>query len=188
MIRLIPIILAGLLCISCVGRDADSIISEAIDNESQVEGAGDYTADITDENIVVTENEEDVEMSVFYIEAGGTVFTAEFADNTSADAFRELLAEGSLTIEMSDYGNFEKVGGIGTSLPQNNESITTEPGDIILYQGSSITIYYDTNSWSFTRLGKINDVTRDELLDALGDGDVTVTFSLTAPEGSNGAE
>ena len=181
MIRLIPIILAGLLCISCVGRDADSIIFEAIDNESRVEGAGDYTADITDENIVVTENEEDVEMSVFYIEAGGTVFTAEFADNTSADALRELLAEGSLTIEMSDYGNFEKVGGIGESLPQNNESITTEPGDIILYQGSSITIYYDTNSWSFTRLGKIANVTRDELLDALGSGDVTVTFSLTDP-------
>ena len=98
------------------------------------------------------------------------------------------ISQNTLTIEMSDYGNFEKVGGIGTSLPQNNESITTEPGDIILYQGSSITIYYDTNSWSFTRLGKINDVTRDELLDALGDGDVTVTFSLTAPEGSNGAE
>ena len=181
MIRLIPIILAGLLCISCVGRDADSIISEAIDNESQVEGAGDYTADITDENIVVTENEEDVEMSVFYIEAGGTVFTADFADNTSADAFRELLVLGDLTIEMSDYGNFEKVGGIGESLPQNNESITTEPGDIILYQGNSITIYYDTNTWSFTRLGKIANVTRDELLDALGDGDVTVTFSLTDP-------
>ncbi|HIX93415.1 MAG TPA: hypothetical protein H9681_11125 [Firmicutes bacterium] len=120
-------------------------------------------------------------MSVFYIEAGGTVFTADFADNTSADAFRELLVLGDLTIEMSDYGNFEKVGGIGESLPQNNESITTEPGDIILYQGNSITIYYDTNSWSFTRLGKINDVTRDELLDALGDGDVTVTFSLTDP-------
>ena len=188
MLKLIPMILAGLLCISCSGRGAESIITDTIDSGSQVEGTEDDTAAIADDDTVLTEAEENIEMSVFYIEAGGTVFTAEFADNTSAEAFYELLASEDLTIEMSDYGNFEKVGEIGASLPQNNESITTEPGDIILYQGTSITIYYDTNSWNFTRLGKINDVTQDELLDALGDGDVTVTFSLTAPDSSSGAE
>ena len=191
MIKLIPAIIAGLLCFSCGQSDVendDRLSSYTEVNGAQVETVGTDTAVDSDDNVIVTEDEENMEASVFYIKAGDTVFVAEYADNTSADALRELLAEGSLTIEMSDYGNFEKVGGIGESLPQNNESITTEPGDIILYQGSSITIYYDTNSWSFTRLGKINDVTRDELLDALGDGDVTVTFSLTAPEGSNGAE
>ena len=76
------------------------------------------------------------------------------------------------------YGNFEKVGPLGQSLPTNNQQITTEAGDIILYQGNQITIYYDRNSWNFTRLGKINGVTSQQLRDILGSGDVSVTFSL----------
>ena len=79
---------------------------------------------------------------------------------------------------MSDYGNFEKVGPLGQSLPTNNQQITTEAGDIILYQGNQITIYYDRNSWNFTRLGKINGVTSQQLRDILGSVDVSVTFSL----------
>ena len=77
---------------------------------------------------------------------------------------------------MHDYGNFEKVGPLPFELPRNDETITTEPGDIILYQGNQITIYYDENTWNFTRLAKIDNVTREELLDVLGSGDVTVTF------------
>ena len=72
----------------------------------------------------------------------------------------------------------EKVGHIGASLPGNDEQISAEAGDIILYQGNSLVIYYDTNSWDFTRIGKIEDVAGEELLKAFGDGDVTVTFSL----------
>ena len=79
---------------------------------------------------------------------------------------------------MSDYGNMEKMGPIGKDLPTNDEEITTKAGDLILYQGNSLVIYYDENSWNFTRLGKIEGVTGEELLDAFGDGDVTVTFSL----------
>lgn len=112
------------------------------------------------------------------ITVGDTTFTAALADNSSAEALKELLAEGPLTIDMSDYGNMEKVGPIGTSLPRNDEQITTGAGDIILYQGNSLVIYYDTNSWNFTRIGKIDGVTREELLDAFGEGNVTVTFSL----------
>lgn len=112
------------------------------------------------------------------ITAGDTVFTATLADNSSADALKELLAEGPLTIDMSDYGNMEKMGPIGKDLPTNDEEITTKAGDLILYQGNSLVIYYDENSWNFTRLGKIEGVTGEELLDAFGDGDVTVTFSL----------
>lgn len=112
------------------------------------------------------------------ITAGDHTFTAVLADNSSAEALKELLAEGPLTIDMSDYASMEKVGPIGTSLPTNDEQISTGAGDIILYQGNSLVIYYDTNSWNFTRIGKIEDVTQEELLEALGNGDVTVTFSL----------
>ncbi|MBR1738250.1 MAG: hypothetical protein IJ736_14785 [Firmicutes bacterium] len=116
------------------------------------------------------------------IDVNGKTLTATLADNSSAQAFAQMLSKGSVTIEMSDYGNFEKVGSLGTTLPRNDEYITTEPGDLILYQGNSITIYYDVNSWNFTRLGKIDDITQSELKAVLGEGDVTVVFSLPETE------
>ena len=108
----------------------------------------------------------------------GTVFTATLAENSSAEALKALLAEGDLTIEMSNYGNMEKVGPIGQSLPRNDEHITTSPGDLILYQGSNLVIYYAPNTYTFTRLGRIDNVEEDELRTALGKGDVKITLSL----------
>ena len=111
--------------------------------------------------------------------------TATLADNSSATAFYELLKKGPLTVKMVDYGNFEKYGPIGTSLPRNDTQITTEAGDIILYQGNQITIYYDTNSWNFTRLGKVvskgstTTITQAELKKILGNGDVTAVFEIS---------
>lgn len=107
---------------------------------------------------------------------GDHVLSATFADNSSAAEFQALLAQGPLTIEMEDYGGFEKVGPLGTSLTRNDAQITTEPGDIILYQGNQITVYYGTNTWSFTRLARIDDPT--DLREKLGDGTVSITFSL----------
>ena len=120
----------------------------------------------------------DSEDDMMKITAGDHTFTAVLADNSSVSALKEMLAEQPLTIDMSDYASMEKVGAIGSSLPRNDEQISTGAGDIILYQGNSLVIYYDANSWNFTRIGKIEDVTREELLEALGTGDVTVTFSL----------
>ena len=111
-------------------------------------------------------------------ETGSHALTATLADNSSALAFYELLKKAPVTIKMSDYGNFEKVGPLGTSLPRNDTQITTTAGDIILYQGNQITIYYDTNSWSFTRLGKVDGVTQAELKRILGKGDVTAVFNI----------
>ncbi len=108
------------------------------------------------------------------IEAGDRIFYADLEDNSSAEAFIEQLSREPVTLELHDYGSFEKVGPLPWALPRNDETITTEPGDVILYQGDQITIYYDENTWRFTRLAKIGSVTRDELLEALGPGDVTV--------------
>ena len=109
-------------------------------------------------------------------DSGNHTLSARLADNSSARAFYELLQKGSVTIDMHDYGNFEKVGSLPASLPRNDTQITTEPGDIILYQGNQITVYYDTNSWSFTRLGKIDGVTKSELKQILGKGNVTAVI------------
>ena len=111
-------------------------------------------------------------------DSGSHTLAATLADNSSAMAFYELLEKGPVTIKMTDYGNFEKVGPLGTKLPRNDTQITTQAGDIILYQGNQITIYYDTNSWNFTRLGKVDGVTQAELKKILGKGDVTAVFNI----------
>ncbi len=127
------------------------------------------------ENPINTDKKEDVKMK---ITVGDKIFTAALEDNSSADALKELLSNSPLTVDMHDYGSFEKVGSIGEVLPRNDEHITVTAGDIILYQGNKLVIYYDENTWSFTRIGRIDGVTQEELKEALGDGDVTVTFSL----------
>jgi hypothetical protein len=121
---------------------------------------------------------EETTMTKIQISVGDTTLTAIPEENSSADAFLALLQNGPITVSMSDYGGMEKVGPLGASLPRNDTQISVGPGDVILYQGNQITIYYGTNSWSFTRLAVIEGATKDGLLDVLGTGDVEVTFSL----------
>ena len=122
------------------------------------------------------DNSSSQEEPMLKITVGDQELLATVADNSSAEAFRDLLAQGPVTISMDDYGGFEKVGSLGTTLTRNDTRITTQPGDVILYQGNQITIYYGTNTWNFTRLAKINDST--DLQAKLGTGTVQVTFSL----------
>ena len=100
--------------------------------------------------------------------------TATLIDNSSSRGLLEKLEAGPVTINAHDYSNFEKVGELGFSLPRNDENYTTKPGDIILYQGNMLTIYYDTNTWDFTKLGRIDDISQDELKELLGEGDVVI--------------
>lgn len=112
------------------------------------------------------------------ITIGSTVLTATLENNSSVTALKNLLEKGPISIQMNDYGGMEKVGPLGSRIPTNDKHINTAPGDIILYQGTYLTIYYDANSWSLTRIGKIDNVSQDQLKKILGKGDVTVTFSL----------
>lgn len=121
------------------------------------------------------EGEAAMESDTFYVTVGGETFAATFADNAGAQALSELLAEGPITIQMSDYAGFEKVGALGQSLPTSNRQTTTQAGDIVLYQGNQIVLFYGSNSWSYTPLGRVRDLTGWEA--ALGSGDVSVTFS-----------
>ena len=109
--------------------------------------------------------------------AKNTVWTVKLSGNSSAKALVQKLKEGPVTLQMHDYGSFEKVGELPFSLPRNDEQINTQPGDVILYQGNQITFYYDNNSWSFTRLGKIQNVTQKEMKTLLGSGSIKATLS-----------
>ena len=150
-----------IMALACSGESHDLNPNDPISDE------------IVDEQ---TNNETNTNKMILQI--GDTTLTATLADNSSAEALAEALAEAPITVEMRDYGNMEKVGSLGRDFPTNNESITTEPGDIILYQGSALVIYYAPNTWNFTRLGKIDDITKEELMQVLGEGNVTVTLSL----------
>lgn len=151
-------------------KESTSPSSAALEQESSI------SQDI--ETSAPTElNQEDCSLK---ITIGEHTFYAAFADNPSAEEFRKLLAEGPVTITMEDYGGFEKVGPLGTTLTRTDTQITTEPGDVILYQGNQITIYYGVNSWNFTKLAKISD--SSGLKDKLGTGIIEATFSLETQE------
>ena len=112
------------------------------------------------------------------VTVNGQELTATMENNTSSMAFKRLLKRGSKTVNMRDYGGMEKVGMLWKGLPANNTQITTEPGDIILFMGSSLVVYYNRNSWNFTRMGHINDISQEELKKILGTGNVSMTFEL----------
>ena len=165
--------------------EISTVPSGQADVESEEEPEAETEAVQT--NIVQTEiqpmesaqesTEESTEMKM-KIQVGDTTFTATLAENSTVDALRELMADGSLTLNMSDYANMEKNADLGVTLPQNNEQMNTQAGDIILYQGRTFVIYYDTNSWSLTPIGKIDNVDAEELRAVLGSGDVTVNLYL----------
>lgn len=113
-----------------------------------------------------------------YIKVNREVLTASLVSNSSVNALVEKLKEDDITIDMSDYANFEKVGQLGFNLPRNDENISTQAGDLILYQGNSFVIYYDKNNWNLTKLGQIDSISQDELKRILGKGNVTVILSL----------
>ena len=106
------------------------------------------------------------------------VLNATLADNKSAAAFAELLKKGAVTVAMHGYGGFEQVGTLPQSLPRSDTQITTVSGDIMLYQGNQVVMFYGTNAWAYTRLGKLTGKTQDELRAILGSGDVTAVFAL----------
>ena len=107
---------------------------------------------------------------------GDTKVDVSWEDNDSVRELREL-AEKNHLIQMSMYGGFEQVGSIGQSVTRNDKQTTTEPGDIVLYSGNQLVVFYGSNSWSYTRLGKIN-LSDEELENLLGNGDVTITLRM----------
>ena len=117
------------------------------------------------------------EMSIL-MKIGDEAVTIAWEDNESVAALTELLREQPLSIQMSMYGGFEQVGSFGTSLPRDDEQTTTQAGDIVLYSGNQMVVFYGSNSWAYTRLGKITDKSAEELKEMLSGGNVTITLEL----------
>ena len=108
---------------------------------------------------------------------GNTEVSVAWEENESVNALIDLLKTEPLVIDMSMYGGFEQVGSLGTGLPRNDEQTTAEAGDIVLYSGNQIVVFYGSNTWVYTRLGRITDKTAAEMTDLLSNGNVTITIS-----------
>lgn len=163
-ISLLLIVMTVLMMASCAGKKEDIPEPEKSteSSESEISYEGDYMLKI------------DIDRYILY---------AEFENNSSAEAFIEKLKEeGELRLFMTDYGGFEKVAPLPWDLPTNDERITTVPGDIILYLGSNLTIYYDENTWDFTRIAHIVDTDPEKLRELLGIGNVDIIFTLEERE------
>ena len=102
----------------------------------------------------------------------------KWEDNESVRALADLAAKGPVTVETSRYGGFEQVGGLGTTLPSDDVDTVTEPGDIVLYSGSNIVVFFGTNSWAYTKLGHIEGKSRDELNELLGGNTAVLKITL----------
>ncbi len=126
----------------------------------------------TDTETELTDLEKALHLSI-----NDTAVCVEWEDNASVEALIELASSQPLTVAMSMYGGFEQVGALGTSLPRDDRQTTTDAGDIVLYAGNQIVVFYGSNSWAYTRLGRIADKSSTELRELLGNGDVTLTLT-----------
>ena len=123
---------------------------------------------------------EEEENAMLSMMIGETPVAVDWEDNESVDALRELCRTEPLQISLSMYGGFEQVGPIGTSLPRSDEQTTTAAGDIVLYAGNQIVVFYGSNAWAYTRLGHITDQSAADMEALLGHGDVTLSLRLEA--------
>ena len=123
-------------------------------------------------------NGEDTSQDLIKIKINDEVFDVKLENNSAVDELVKTLEKGNVTVNATDYGNFEKVGDLGFTLPTSDENINTHPGDIVLYQGNQISLFYDSHSWSYTKIGKIEYIDSNQLKEVLGNGDVTLVLSI----------
>ena len=162
-------ILVGLLALLSCTKDPDPVVT--VTDPPREKPAGLDGQNGNDQTPMPTE---------IKITVSGKSLPVKIEDNAATRALVEALREASVTYEADDYGGFEKVGALGRSLPTSNSQISTKPGDVILYSGNQIVLFYGTNSWSYTRIGRMEYGTLDELKSFLkaGEGRITVTLSF----------
>ena len=131
-----------------------------------------------EENNMIENNINETNISEIKLKVNNNELVVKLEKNEATKELIEKLKENDITIDAKEYGGFEKVGNLGFSLTREDKTINTEPGDIVLYNGNQISVFYDSNSWSYTRIGKIINKDKNELKSILGNGNVTLTFSI----------
>ncbi len=167
---------------ACAKNDNDNLAGASSSQSIQYQSQKDTTQTSQNENVRLgtdlTESDEDKveEKETMIMEINDKAVDVTWEENASVEELKGLAQTG-LTISMSMYGGFEQVGPIGKSIVSDDKQTVTKPGDIVLYSSDKIVVFYGSNSWSYTRLGKIN-MSQNELKQLLGNGDVTITLSI----------
>lgn len=175
MKKILIIMLAiGLSLISAACADNEKTQGSGIPEETPQAETVDRDAGEEQKN---DNNEEENATIKMTLKINGEEVKVEWEDNESVRALADIAGKGPITIDTSLYGGFEQVGGLGTTLPSNDVDTTTEPGDIVLYSSSNIVVFFGTNTWAYTRLGHIEDKSKDELRDMLGSNNVVLTIT-----------
>lgn len=171
---------------ACAGgtQQAEEPVSESViesSTQSEAEEPADSPAEEVSEESSEESSEEIEESSKegenvkeCKLKIGETVLSVEWEDNESVKALQTMAEDGGLHVELSMYGGFEQVGSLGTSLPREDVQTQTQAGDIVLYSGDQIVIFYGSNSWAYTRLGRIKNATPEEMASLLGQGDTSI--------------
>ena len=178
IIMIIIIVIAVITIISVLSKtpkEDKNVEERKIENvTSEIEQFSNVPIDVITNNI---DNKVE-EGNMVYLKINNQVLDIELEDNSATKELVEKLKDGDVVINAEDYGGFEKVGSLGFSLPREDTNIKTTAGDIVLYQGNQISIFYNNHSWSYTKIGKVHNISVEELKTILGNGDVTLTFTL----------
>ena len=168
--------------------DSSAAISESEDIEAESteeivisENVETYHTEETNNQAVESDTSSDdtgIGEKTMTMKIGDTKVNVDWEDNQAVEALKNMAEDGDVTIQMSMYGGFEQVGSIGQSLPRDDKQITTSSGDVVLYSGNQMVVFYGSNSWSYTRLGHISDKNMEEMTNLLSNGDVTITISI----------
>lgn len=164
-------ILTAIIMLFMVGCTSEPDMTESQEPQSQ------YNI-LSDEETSNYMNEKN-ENTNLTLSVDGTQLSVKWENNASVSALKELAADGNLTIKAHQYGGFEQVGSLPQRIESNDVHMTAEPGDIMLYSSNSVVVYYGTNTWSYTKLGHIENLSEAELQELLSGETVTLTFSLS---------
>ena len=177
-------LLAGTVLITLAGCSAaPEVTTTAAASVTESSSATEVTTTEAETTVTETSIQETTEaetvteaVKTMKMKIGKREVDVTWEDNVSVEELKKLASSG-LTIKMSKYGGFEQVGSIGHNITSNDKQTKTAPGDIVLYSGNQLVVFYGSNSWAYTRLGKIN-LSKSELKELLGKKDVTVTLSV----------
>lgn len=170
LLSLILFLALSVLSAGCGGAPAQSTPAPNAETEAETPST------VKDPQAWIDEMEGTNMTKALHLSINDAEVAVDWEDNKSVAALTELVSSEPLTVQMSLYGGFEQVGSLGTDLPRNDSQTTTRAGDIVLYSGNQLVIFYGTNSWAYTRLGRGTDQSAAEMKDLLGGGNVTVTL------------
>lgn len=176
--KCVLIITMAVILSACGNGKAKPVSGTDMEHESQPSEERQTESEKITESDTGAQIQEEAAEKKLQLKIEDTVVDVAWEDNESVTALQKLCEEEPLSIQMSMYGGFEQVGPIGRSLPRNDVQTTTSSGDIVLYSGNQMVVFYGSNSWEYTRLGHITDQDEEGMTALLKDGDVTITVSM----------